>query len=74
MGGRSERQPRKRVGGDSIAFFFIIYGFIVTRARAAYVSLDLPNSYRYPRAMTVVANVLSRLESTTQKKGTLGQY
>ena len=34
------------------------------------MSLDLPNSYRYPGVMTVVANVLSRSESTRQKEGT----
>ena len=40
----------------------------MTRARAAYVSLDLPNSYHYPGVMTEVADVLSRLESTSGRQ------
>ena len=59
----SKRQPRKRVWGDSIAFFFIICDSIVTYARAAYMSLDLPNSCCYPRMTTEVADMLSGLGS-----------
>ena len=35
----------------------------MTYARAAYVSLDLPNSYCYPRMTTEVVDMLSRLGS-----------
>ena len=67
-GGGSKRRLRKRVGGDSIAFSLIICDSIGTSARAAYVSLDLSNSYCYPRVTTEVADMLSRLGSISGRR------
>ena len=64
----SKRQPRKRVRGDSAAFSFIVCDSIATCAGAAYVSLDLTNSYHYPGVTTEVANVLSRAGSTSGRR------